>query len=99
MNRWEGRPSPFLLLDCVVVDNCILLFDVHSDVLDAPALCLLLQVVHIQVKPCVSVVHVVHLVVDEDLTVLVALGVDFDKSLHNLLPLFPVAAGVLIVIV
>lgn len=87
-------PSPFLLLYCVVVDDCILLFDVHSHVLNALALCNLLQILTIEVKPCVSVVHVVHLVVDEDLTVLVALGVDFDKSLHNLVPLFPVAAGV-----
>lgn len=88
-----GRvPLPFILLNCVFVDDCILFFDVHFDVCDAPAPCLLLQVVHIQVKPCVSVVHIVHLVVDEDLTVLVVFGVDFDKSLHNLLPLFRVAA-------
>ena len=82
-----GLPLPFLLLECVVVDDVVLLFDVHSDVLYASTLCNLLEVVHIQVKPCVSVVHVVHLVVDEDLTVLVVLGVDFDKSLHNLVPL------------
>ena len=85
---WEGlAPLPFILLDCVVVYDVVLLLNVHSYVLDTSTLCDLLAIFHVQVEPCVSVVHVVHLVVDEDLTVLVILGVDFDKSLHNLVPL------------
>ena len=81
-------------LDCVLVDHIVLLFNIEFHIFDAFALCYFLQVIHVEFEPFVAVVHVLYLVVDEDLSVLVILLCDVDKSLHNLAPLFPVAAGV-----
>jgi hypothetical protein len=70
-------------LDCVAINGVVLFHDVQHHTFNAPALGLLLNEIHVHVKPFVSVVHAVNLVVDESLTTLVTLGSDFDKSCHN----------------
>ena len=77
-------PAPRLDLDCELVNDVVLFLNVNLNALGALTLCDLLQIIHIEVEPCIAVVHVLYLVVDVDFTVLVTLLCDVDKSLHNL---------------
>jgi hypothetical protein len=83
----SGRPLPFGL-DCELVNDVVLFLNVNFDAFDAPTLCNLFQVFHIEVELCVAVVHVLYLVVDVDFTVLVTLLCDVGKSCHNLVAEF-----------
>ena len=83
MNGGSGCPLP-VGLDCELVDYVVLFLNIQLHVFDALTLCDLLQVVHIQLEPCIAVVHVLYLVVDVGFTILMTLLCDVDKSLHNL---------------
>ena len=76
--------SPLFGLDCELINDVVLFLNVNLNALDTPTLCDLLQVFHIEVEPCVAVVHVLYLVVDVDFTILVTFLCDVDISLHNL---------------
>ena len=75
--------SPFGL-DCELVNDVVLFLNVNLNALGALTLCNLIQVIHIEVEPCVAVIHILYLVVDVGFTILVTLLCDVDISLHNI---------------